>query len=682
MPDLLTRKETAFVLWRPDVQDQPPCLIIGQFRPGNPPTFINGRRLDLRRVEGNPDLWGLPAAECGLAEGGIYHYWFEVSDSDPRRGFAGLPARIFCTDPAAYSVDWRLTAPLAGPDYGEADRDPAGVVRMAGGRLTEADPGGEVPDWSEDAAPATLPPNNRLVIYELPTAWSRIDAGADVSLGIGTFRDVRALVDPDVEGAHFAGTAAVAAGRAYLRDLGVNALELLPPADSFVGREWGYATSNYFAADFDLGFPRGNASPTASADLVALVAACHRAGIRFFADMVMAFATRGPLENVNYMDFHVLPGTGDPEEDARDAFGGALFKYAYRAESFDPRSGGRGQLVPARQHLLTHLQRWMRDFRIDGVRMDSVVNFNSWDFIREFKDDARALWQERAAAQGLLGEAAEARFLVVAEELAVPLDLVRQGYVDGLWNEVFKRLLRSVLLGEPTADAAGFEDSVRKMVDCRALGFRDGAEAINYVTSHDVEGFRNERLYNFLGNNGVVDRERRIKLAFACLLTAVGVPMIFAGEEFADQHDLPVVHPSKQVDPVNFDRIKEGWRRRVFDCVSRMVYLRTTADALSVNETEFIHRDFTSGRRVLAWRRGRPGIDDPVVVVANFSDWGTDEPQSPAAEYVVANWPAAPSGRRWREVTQDRDVPPEWVGREPLYPWEAKIYTTARSRPS
>ena len=65
-----------------------------------------------------------------------------------------------------------------------------------------------------------------------------------------------------------------------------------------------------------------------------------------------------------------------------------------------------------------------------------------------------------------------------------------------------------------------------------------------------------------------------------------------------------------------------------------------------------------------------------MVVVANFSDWGTGDPASPAAEYRVRNWPATPPGRRWREVTQARAVPPEWVGREPLYPWEAKVYTT------
>src|SRR5215208_7025038 len=154
MSDLLKRKETGFVLWRPGVQDPTPRLVIGQLLPGNPPSLIGERRLDMRRTEKNPDLWTIPAAECGLTEGEIYHYWFEVSDSDPRRGAIGPRPRILCTDPAALVVDWRLLGPRVGPPYGEADRDPAGVVLAApGGRLAEADPGGERPDWSADADP-------------------------------------------------------------------------------------------------------------------------------------------------------------------------------------------------------------------------------------------------------------------------------------------------------------------------------------------------------------------------------------------------------------------------------------------------------------------------------------------------------------------------------------------------
>lgn len=234
-------------------------------------------------------------------------------------------------------------------------------------------------------------------------------------------------------------------------------------------------------------------------------------------------------------------------------------------------------------------------------------------------------------------------------------------------------MVRYIILGQNDEKEPSFERPVRKLIDCRLVGFQDCSQAINYVTSHDVERFRNERLFNFLINNQIsVEREKRIKLAFACLLTAVGVPMILAGEEFADQHDL-VIHDKKQVDPVNYDRLEDLWRRDIFEYVSRLVHFRTSYDALAVNDTDFIHVDFNEGKRVLVWQRGQQHTGNLVVVVANFSDWGTDT-RNPNAEYVAHNWPQTPTGKRWRDVSQGRDIPLEWVGREPIYPWEAKVY--------
>ena len=71
-----------------------------------------------------------------------------------------------------------------------------------------------------------------------------------------------------------------------------------------------------------------------------------------------------------------------------------------------------------------YLLRWMLDFKIDGVRMDSVNNVANWDFVQEFKDLARQTW---AAGGG-----SDDTFIVVGEELSVPLDLVRQHRLDGL----------------------------------------------------------------------------------------------------------------------------------------------------------------------------------------------------------------------------------------------------------
>jgi 1,4-alpha-glucan branching enzyme len=669
-PHIFELRKKAFVLWRLRFIEVAPRLVIGQFAAGNPPTHVERQSFEMRKVPEHPDLWSVDAAACGLREGEVYHYWFEVSDSSP----FGDGRRILCTDAMASTVDWRLVSEALPPPYGADDQDPAAVVKFENGLLVACDPGGEQLVAARPLAPREGQPNNRIVIYELPTSWTSTNVQGDPQIGVGTFRDVLALVSAGAETTNFRGMAALQPGRSHLQELGITALELLPLADSFVDREWGYATSNYFAPDHDLGFPKGHSSPTANADLSALVTACHGAGIRFIIDVVMAFGTRAPLENINFDDFHIDPQRSPEDPDTqqssgqgrRDAFGGTLWRYGHHVSAYDPLDGTTRDLVPARQLMKAYLLRWMTDFAVDGIRMDSVNNVANWDFVQEYKDLARQSWEGRGGFAD--------RFIVVGEELSVPKALLTQNRLDGLWNEDFKRMVRNAILGRSDDKEPSFEDSIRKMIDCRLLGFSDGAQAVNYVGSHDVEGFRNERLFNFLQNNGVVFTEERIKLAFACLLTAVGVPMIFAGDEFADEHDLSVSNPPKQRDAVNYERLEEPFRRRVFDYVAKLVKFRTSDEALSGNDTEFIHADFDDGKRVVVWRRGRPGSASQVVVVANFSDFVTANTGSPGAEYRVPNWPATPAGRTWREITQERDVPADWIGREPIFAWEAKIY--------
>jgi pullulanase len=700
--NLLDRKHTQFILWHPKPgAAAPPVLVIGQFKAGNPPTLANTQRFPLAPVAGFPDLFAINAAECHLIDDEVYHYWFEAEDSDPSRN---PPQRVLCSDPTAWTVDWRLRARRLAPPFTPNDRQPAAVVKFRGGQLVPSDPAGEEIDFTGDPSPGVLPTNNHLAIYEMPTAWSRLSQPDDLDIGVGTFCDVLALIDVTAAGANFDDLAVTQLGQQYLIDLGVNAIELLPPADSFFKRDWGYDTAHFLAPDTELGFPEGNSSSTASRDLAILVRTGHQKGIRFFIDAVMAFARHEAYQYINLDDFYVTNPSADPNDpdshtsrgtgpnNLRNGFGSILFRYARFVNGYDPISGTQTTIAPARQLMLAYITRWMRDFRIDGIRMDSVENVSNWDFVQEFKNRARQLFEERCSLQGVSQAAAGQRFLVVGEELNEPLDLLTQQRLDGLWNDTFRSLVRSIVIGE--GDNQTFEWNVRKAIDCRQLGFTDGAQAVNYITSHDVEGIRRERLYNFLVNVQLQgDFERRVKLAFVCLLTAVGIPMILAGEEFADQHDRfdqsghVTQAGGKQVDPVNYTRLEDGTladgrtpdpmppiRRRILAYVSRLIKLRTAHPALGVNETEFIHVDFSDGKRVVVWQRGNAGTD-PVVVLANFSDFVTANASSPTAEYVVPNFPATPPGRHWREVTQERLVPDEWIGREPIYPWEAKVYT-------
>jgi pullulanase len=661
--DLFTRKQTHFVLWRPAHIDPKPTLYIGKI--SNRPGSSDYREIPLHQSSQFPDLWEIAAQACGLVDHQAYAYWFGVRDSNP----SGTGRVMYFTDPLAYTVDRQIIAPQPNHPDGAVSHDPAAVIAYQNGQLVACDCVGKTVDPPK-FAPQNLPANNRLVIYELPTRWTQMDAAkGEAATGNGTFQDVLALSDEAAIAPHFDRLALLQKGYSYLSDLGINALELLPPADSDDKLEWGYGTGNFLAADYDLGCAQDGVS-TALTDLFQLVKACHDRGIRFFVDMVMAFTRNNPYSNINFFDFYIQwkpkgdPGR-DPEQGDRDGFGGDLLKYNYWIEDYHPLIGQRSRFVPGREYMKLYLAHWMTFFQVDGLRLDSVNNIGNYDFLQEFKDLARHIWQER----GGVGD----RFLVVGEELSVPLSLVHQNRLDGLWNERFKQMIRRVILGKSVDGEPSFEWSVRKLIDCRLLGFRDGSEAVNYLTSHDVGGYGNERIYNYLVSNGVQDAEERIKLAFVCLMTAVGIPMIFAGDEFADQHDLDITneHGShKQVDPVNYSRLSEDWRKRVFDHVARLVKFRTSSDALAVNDVDFFHVDFSDGKRVIAWQRGYG--DNLVVVVANFSDYGTPNPE--ASEYVVPNFPATPAHKRWKEITHDRWVASEWIGREPIYPWEGKVY--------
>ncbi|NEO32820.1 MAG: alpha amylase [Symploca sp. SIO3C6] len=672
--DLFIRKQTHFVLWRPGVTQPKPILYIGiinsQKSQCQPENF---REIELKPSAQFPELWEVAAKDCHLKNGQVYFYWFKVGDTNvyesdyPRGSAKGDRQIIYCSDPTAWTVDRRFAVdpnsqtPVKFNCELDTKHHPASVVLYKNGQLLPCDPEGQIANWEGDAPIKTLPTNNQLVIYELPTRWTRIGAQGKKEVGIGSFRDVLSLLNPETITSNFQKIEALIQKRAYLLELGVNALELLPPADSEDNLHWGYGTANYFAADFHLGRQDQQSVPKASTDLIELIKTCHQQGLRFFYDAVMAFSRNAPYRYINFLDFHVHWNSGDPEQGNREAFGGDLFKYNYWVEGYEPITGKKSWLVPAREYMKAHIAHWINYYRVDGLRLDSVNNIDNEEFVREFKDYARSLWQQRGGTND--------HFLVAGEELSVPLSLVHQQCLDCLWNEKFKHILRQVILGRNTDDESSFVESVRKLIDCRLLGFTDGTQAVNYITSHDVEGDGNERLYNYLDNQGIVEKEKYIKLAFVCLLTAVGIPMILAGEEFADEHDLsPAEVKDKQVDPVNYERLRESWRQDIFNYVARLVRWRTKAQALAVNDTDFIHVDLNQGKRVIVWKRGYG--EQIVVVVANFSDYCS----SPTGEYIIPNWPSVGTDKQWWEVTQDRAVVNYQAGKEAIFPWEAKVY--------
>ena len=106
----LERRSTHFLLWSPAALCATPQLVIGTFGRGTPPVLEGKRTLALRPSTApgaKGQLWELEATECGLEEGRVYHYFFLVNDTNPYRAPERRGA-LLCTDPGAWSVDWRL----------------------------------------------------------------------------------------------------------------------------------------------------------------------------------------------------------------------------------------------------------------------------------------------------------------------------------------------------------------------------------------------------------------------------------------------------------------------------------------------------------------------------------------------------------------------------------------------
>jgi hypothetical protein len=483
------------------------------------------------------------------------------------------------------------------------------------------------------------------------------DVNGNTMMGVPTFDNNGALFDPDPMTRQFEPWGP---REGLLARLGINAIVLAPLATCLPGKS-SPAAAHFFAPSQHLG--------TASA-LSRLIGLLNTQGIRFLADFNMA-AGSDSYRHIDYQQFHLRPEEESSNPDSyqsgsrrafvRDANGGDCWRYEQETATYDPEHGHIGRVRPSWAFHQTHLCRWMSDFIPSGLSIDSVDNVGNWDFIRSYKERAWQLYQKRHHGNG-----DPAKFLVAGKGASSPASMVHQGIVDAVWNEAWQVRLRAVILGQ-AAYGGAFEQTVRKLVDCRldqsdgSPGFTDGAQAINYITSHEMEG--TARLYDYLVASKVEDICRRAKVAFALLLTSVGIPMVLAGEEFAN--------PTGPIEYATTGRFV--WQEPLFRYVAKLVHFRTSCPALGQNDTHFLHVGQSRSGGIVAWQRGGGvGGEAPVVIVANLSDEDT-----PGDEYLVPDWPQK-ERPGWFEVTQNREVAPEWVAREPLYHWEVKVYSRWR----
>lgn len=277
----------------------------------------------------------------------------------------------------------------------------------------------------------------------------------------------------------------------HLIELGANALYLGP---LFESSAHGYDTADYFHVDRRLG---------SNADLAALVQALHGRGIRVILDGVFNHVGR------DFWAFRDLRQQGEGSA-YRHWFHGLDF--AGRSPYGDPFSyeGWSGHLslvklnlqaADVREHLFQAVSQWVREYGIDGLRLD-VADCLDKDFLRALASHGRSLRPDF----WLMGEVIHGDYNGWANP----------SMLDSVTNyEGYKALYSSL------ADRNYFEVAHTLQRQFGAGGLYRGLPLYNFADNHDVHRVASS-----------LKEAQHLYPLYALLFTMPGVPSIYYGSEW------------------------------------------------------------------------------------------------------------------------------------------------------
>jgi 1,4-alpha-glucan branching enzyme len=489
-------------------------------------------------------------------EDGVYQYKLRIKTQSPNFE----PEQwVDVVDPYATDVD---------------DEQHIGIVQVKDGkRLVDSYV------WQHDDTP--LPQNHELVIYEMHVA--DFTGGEVDQYKRGKYVDAIEKLD-------------------YLKELGINAIELMPVNEYPGDYSWGYKVRHFFATESSYG---------STEDLKRFIDECHGRSIRVIMDGIYNHTDEEcPLMLIdrNYWYYEYRHYPEDPQN-----YWGPEFKYDNYDEKLD--------VKPAWKYVGDVVKYWVEEFHIDGIRFDAV---------RQLANDEFLDW----IAQQAKKNTALKPFYNIAEHIPDSSKITApEGPLDACWHESFRYFVVPHICGET------FElERLKEVLDPKRQGYATAINVVNYLSTHD-----RQHLFRELGDRGIFGEAafRRAKLAAVILMTAMGVPMLWMGEEFGEhkRKSETVTQPKK----IAWALLEREENHDLFEHYKSLIALRKKSPALQSDNIEFFHEN--PDNKVFAFVRWNDA-GDRIVVIANFSE-------QTLAGYQVTNFPSA---GKWQDYLSKSEL--------------------------
>ena len=314
------------------------------------------------------------------------------------------------------------------------------------------------------------------------------------------------------------GTFASATERlAYLAELGITVIEVMPVATFAGSRNWGYDGVLPYAPDPAYGRPD---------DFRTFIDAAHRHELMVLLDVV-------------YNHF-------GPEGNYLHSYASQFFTDRHQTPWGDAINYDGPHSRTVRDYFLHNALYWLEEFRLDGLRFDAVhaiLDDSETDILEEIADAVhQGPGRQRPIHLVLENHDNEARYL----RARTP---DKRGRYAAQWNDDFHHACHSLLTGESDGYYADYSDNpVRRLARCLCEGFAyQGEESKVNDQERRGEPSRDLPLTAFIGflqnhdqvgNRALGDRlielttKPALRAVTSIMLMNPAVPGLFMGEEF------------------------------------------------------------------------------------------------------------------------------------------------------